>query len=69
MYIRSNIIVANLTSFTFPNDIEALFIEINLKGNKWLICCSYNPNRNFVLNSLYLTAKGKNTYSKKYEIY
>ena len=33
LHIRSYIIVSKLTSFTFPNDIEAFFIEINLKGN------------------------------------
>ena len=43
------------------------FIEINLKGNKWLICCSHNPNRTFVSNHLDHIAKGVNTYSKKYE--
>ena len=50
-YIRSYIIALELTSFTFPNDTEAFFIEINLKGNKWLICCSYNPNKNFYIKS------------------
>ena len=51
----------------FPNDIEAFFTEINLKGNKWLICCSYNPNRAFVSNHLDDIAEGINYYSKKYE--
>ena len=50
LYIHSYIIASKLTSFTFPNDIEEFFIEINLKGNKWLICCSYNPNRIFASN-------------------
>ena len=67
LYICSYILASRLTSFTFPNDIEAFFIEINLKGNKWLICCSYNPNRTFALNHLDHIAKGINTYSKKYE--
>ena len=67
LYIRSFIIASKLTSFIFPNDIEAFFIEINLKGNKWLICCSYNPNRTFVSNHLDHIAQGINTYSKKYE--
>ena len=57
-YIRSYIIASTLTSFTFPNDIEAFFIEINLRGNKWLICCSYNPNRTFVSNHLDHITKG-----------
>ena len=57
LYIRNYIIASKLTSFTFPNDIEAFFIEINLKGNKWLICCSYNPNRTFVSNHLDILLK------------
>ena len=64
---RSYIIASKLTSFTFPNDIEAFFVEINLKGNKWLICCLCNPNRTFVSNLQDHIAKGINTYSKKYE--
>ena len=40
LYIRSYIIASKLTNFMFLNDIEAFFIEINLKVNKWLICCS-----------------------------
>ena len=67
LYIRSYIIASKLTSFTFPNDIEAFFVEINLKGNKWLICCLCNPNRTFVSNLQDHIAKGINTYSKKYE--
>ena len=66
-YICSYIIASKLTSFTFPNDIEAFFIEINLKGKKWLICCSYNPNRIFASIHLDHSAKRINTYSKKYE--
>ena len=66
-YICSYIIASKLTSFTFPNDIEAFFIEINLKSNKWLISCSYNPSRTFASNHPDRIAKGVNTYSKKYE--
>ena len=36
-YIHSYIISSKLASFTFPNEIGAFFIEIILKGNKWLI--------------------------------
>ena len=34
LYILSYIAASKLNSFTFPNDIEAFFIGINLKGNK-----------------------------------
>ena len=37
LYIRSYIIASKLTSFAFPNDIEAFFTEVNLIGNKCLI--------------------------------
>ena len=47
LYIRSYIVASKLNNYIFPNDIEAFFIEINIKGNKWLICCSYNANRIF----------------------
>ena len=67
LYIRSYIVASKLSNYIYPNDIEAFFIEINIKGNKWLICCSYNPNRLFVSGHLDHIAKGIDTYSKKYE--
>ena len=30
---------------TFDESFEGFFIEINLKSKKWLLGCSYNPNR------------------------
>ena len=67
LYIRSYIVASKLNNYIFPNDIEAFFIEINIKGNKWFICCSYNPKRIFVSGHLDHIAKGIDTYSKKYE--
>ena len=43
------------------------YVVIYMQGNKWLICCSYNPNRIFVSRHLDHIAKGIDTYSKKYE--
>ena len=28
------------------SSIEAFYIEVNLRKVKWLLCCSYNPNKN-----------------------
>ena len=28
------------------NSIEAFFVEVNLRKIKWLLSCSYNPNKN-----------------------
>ena len=51
----------------FPNDIEPFFIEMNIKDNKWPICCSCNSNRILASNHLDHIAKWINTYSKKYK--
>ena len=48
LYIHSYIVAYKLNNYISTNDIEAFFIEINIKGNKWHICCSYNPNRIFI---------------------
>ena len=32
--------------------IEGLFVEINLRKNKWLLCCSYNPKKSLISNHL-----------------
>ena len=67
LFICSYIVASKLNNYIFPNDIEAFFIEINIKGNKWLICCSYNPNIIFVSRNFDHVVKGIDTYSKKYE--
>ena len=32
--------------------IEAFFIELNLRKTKWLLCCTYNPNRSLISDHL-----------------
>ena len=51
----------------FPDNIEAFFIEILLKSCKWLICCSYNPNRINVATCLGEIGKALDTFIRKYE--
>jgi len=41
VYIRENI-PAKVLGVT--EKIECIFIELSLKCNKWLLCCTYNPN-------------------------
>ena len=33
-------------------DFEGIFVEINLRKTKWLLCCSYNPNKSNIANHL-----------------
>ena len=47
--------------------IEALFIELNFRKNKWLLSCSYNPNKNNISNHLQRLRNSLDLYSAKYE--
>ena len=67
LYVRNNINAILLTDHVFPNDIEAFFTEIKVNTCKWLVCCSYNPNRINVSTHLEQIKKALDIYSKKYE--
>ena len=42
-YIKSNLPSRELTDFTFPETIQAMCIEINLRKEKWLLVPIYRP--------------------------
>ena len=46
--VRDNIPFTLLKPGNLPSISEALFIEINLRSKKWLMCCSYNPNKSLI---------------------
>ena len=35
--------MASLKKHLFPNDIEGIFVEINFRKSKWLLCVTYHP--------------------------
>ena len=41
MYINSNIICSRLTMPSHPKDFEAIFVELNLRSQKWLVIGAY----------------------------
>ena len=47
--------------------IEALFIEINLRKKKWLLCCSYNPHKNLLVAHLREIQLALDVLFSKYE--
>ena len=47
--------------------IESLFIELNFRKKKWLLCCTYNPNRNNISSHLDLLRRSLDLYSAEYE--
>ena len=60
LYIRENI------SFeTLP--IEGFYVEINLHKKKWLLSCSYNPDKGNIDNHLAALSKSLDIYSSEFD--
>ena len=49
------------------NFIESIFLEINLRKNKWLLCGSYNPHKNLISQHLSVISKSLDTLLTKYD--
>lgn len=47
LYITEDI-PSRIIEKKFRNNDEYFFVEIDLKKKKWLLCCSYNPQKNFI---------------------
>ena len=46
---------------------EPFFKKIRIKINKWLLCCSYNPNKLQILSQLQELSNRSDSYYNKYE--
>ena len=51
----------------FKSEIEAFFIEINLRKVKWLLSCSCNPSKSTITNHLDKLGNFLTTASIKYD--
>ena len=49
------------------NSIEGIFLEINLRKKKWLLCGSYNPHKNLISHHLSVISKSLDTLLTKYD--
>ena len=66
LYNREDI-PSPLIEIKVRNNVEYFFVEINLRKKKWLLCCSYNPHKNFISNYVDLLRRELNIHSSKYE--
>ena len=53
--------------FTEVSPIEGFYVEINLRKQKWLICCSYNPNKHNISKHIEALSKSIDLFSYYYE--
>ena len=52
VYVSEDIPTKVLLSFPMSNGIESIFIEINFRNRKWLICGTYNPHKHLAPSHL-----------------
>ena len=64
LYGQNNINAVLLTDHAFSKNIEAFSTEIKVNACKWLICCSYNPNRTNVSAQFEQIRKALDAYRK-----
>ena len=66
-YVREDIPSRLLKVAEFKGNLEAIFVEINLRKKKWLLSCSYNPQKSEIRKHLGAVGKNLDLYSSKYE--
>ena len=65
LYVRADIPSKLLSTELLP--MEDFYVEINLHKKKWLLCCSYNLNKNTIKSHIEILHKGLALHSSKYE--
>ena len=64
IFIRDTISSKILGKHIFPNDVESIFVELNFRKCKWLLCGTYHPppqSDEYFFSNL---SKALDTYSK-----
>ena len=60
LYIRDDLPSKQIKlKFIENKAFEGVFVETNLRIKKWLLCCSYNPDKNKILSHLHVISKPK----------
>ena len=64
LYISEDILSCLLNEYNPPENVECLFVEINIRKKKWLPCFSYNAHKNNISHHLHHLKKGLDVYLK-----
>ena len=65
LFVRKDIASILLAIENKP--IEGLYVELNLRIDKWLINCSYNPHKNTLSTNIDQLSKPLDLFSANYE--
>ena len=64
LYVREDITSKLLNC---EKEIEGFYVELSTRKTKWLLSCSYNPNKNNINKHLEILSTNLALYSSKYE--
>ena len=64
LYVREDVPSALLKT---DSEIEAFYVELSIRKKKWLLCCSYNPNKTFITKHLAEIGRNQDLFSCKYD--
>ena len=65
LYIREDV-PTKIISILPLKDFEGIFVELNFRKEKVLLCCSYNPHKNLISNHLNIIGKILDMQMKMY---
>ena len=66
LFIKDNLIIFLVSEFCFSEETDIL-LELNLRKQKWLILCCYNPHKHQIKDHLLQIKNGIDFYCKSYE--
>ena len=67
LYVRDDIPSRLLTDYKIKDNLELLFLEVNIYKKKCLLSCFYNPHKSNISNHLHHLNKGLDVYLKSYD--
>ena len=67
LYVREDIPSKLLSNNDQDSKIENIFVEINIRSKKWLICGTYNPKTSHIKNYFQIVSQRFNQYFSKYD--
>ena len=65
LFVREDIPVKLIVSETLP--VEHFYVEVKLRKQRWLISCSYKPNKSMISQHMEALGKNMDLYSSTYE--
>ena len=67
LYVREDIPSKLISSSCTNHDNEYFLVELNLRKQKWLIICNYNPHKTRIKGYLECISKEIDSHSPKYD--